>query len=86
MAVTGKVPWYRKVYSGAKLQAIWQVTVGVSVFLTFVVVPTWMEYLMTKRKTFIGNSTNKVSLKQKVYERRLEIFERLKNIPDDDDE
>ena len=74
-----KIPWYKKVYKGAKAQKLWQVSIGSSVFLTFVVLPVWVEYLTAlKDKRFIGKSSSNNNIQQMVYEKRIELRNKLK--------
>lgn len=57
---------------------MWQASIGVSCFITFVVVPMWFEYIVAwKQKHFIGNSSKNVDIKQMVYEKRIAVRKAL---------
>jgi hypothetical protein len=76
-------PWYRKVYTGAKLQTIWQFAIGISLVLTVVVIPTTREYLDAyKTKRWVGGSNQK---EQQVDINKI-VYEKLKRIRDKLDE
>ena len=74
------VPWYRKVYTGAKLQAIWQISIGFSLVLMFVIVPTTKEYLDAyKTKRWIGGteSEGQVDINKLLREKLQRIRDKL---------
>lgn len=54
--------WYNKVYTGRKVQYMWQASFGVSVFLTMVFVPGCMDYIMIREgKKYVGSTLSKGS-------------------------
>jgi hypothetical protein len=52
--------WYNKIYSGAKVQHMWQVSVGISMMLVFVLIPKSIDYIMVKEgKKYVGSANSK---------------------------
>jgi len=74
------VSWYRKVYTGAKLHTAWQTGIGITIFLTFVVIPTWVEYISAvSDKRFLGKAKHNSNIQEMVYNKSVALREMLKN-------
>lgn len=77
------VPWYRKQYTGAKLQAMWQIAFGVIGLCTFVIVPTFFDYWMNVQKEKFSipyietMELPRDRLQRMVYEKRLEFRRKI---------
>ena len=61
---------------------MWQVSFGVSALLVFVLVPTWAEYLASKREVHTrGNLADKgvsrAEMQELVYKKRMELRRKL---------
>lgn len=50
------IPWYKRVHTGSKLQALWQISIGISLTLTFVVIPTWIEFETNRKRRKISEN------------------------------
>lgn len=64
--------WYLKKHSGPKLHKLWQLAIGSSVFIVFVLIPTTYDITTTQRKKIAERSGLGINpIQQKVYEKRV---------------